>query len=189
MNYISSTDTARMIRKALAESFAGIKFSVKTSNYAGGSSIGIRWTDGPCPAMVEAVTSIFKGSYFDGSIDYQGSRYAMIDGQQTHFGADYINTRREDSPAAIERAIAQTRRFWGAEKTAAATVEAYQRGELYRVDLKGWHDMDGTLQSQISQRLYKHSFYLAPRKSKSAGRVIYLGNDGYSPVGALNVEG
>jgi hypothetical protein len=187
--YISCADTAKLIRQALKEAFHGVKFSVKSSTYSGGASISIRWTDGPSSAMVDAVAGTFQGAYFDGMTDYKGSTFAMIDGKQVKFGADYIHTNRDNSDAAIERAIAQTRRYWGEEKTTAATVAAYKSGELYRVDVKGWGDMHGTLQSQIAQALHKHSFYLAPKKSKTAGRVIYLGNDGYSQVGALSVEG
>lgn len=32
----------------------------------------------------------------------------------------------------------------------------------------------------------KRTAYLSPRKSRTAGKVIYLGNDGYSQTGALS---
>lgn len=188
MKYISVTDTAKMVRQALKEAFPGIKFSVKSSSYSGGASINVRWTDGPSSAMVEAVAGTFTGAYFDGSTDYKGSTYAMIDGEMVSFGADFIFCTREHSDAAIARAIAQVTRHWGAEKCEGLTVADYRSGALYRVDLKGWGDMHGSAQAQISAAAHKHSYMLAPRKSPTAGRVIYCGNDGYSDRGALAVE-
>ena len=51
--YISTTETAKIIRQELAKAFPGIKFSVKSKSYSGGSSIDVGWTDGPTPKMVE----------------------------------------------------------------------------------------------------------------------------------------
>lgn len=184
--YLSCAETAKMVRLALKESFLGIKFSVKSRTYSGGASIDVAWTDGPNAAMVERVAGTFTGAYFDGMTDYKGYTSALIDGEVVHFGADFIFCHRHDSDAAIERAIAQVRRFWGEERTAAANVADYKAGKLYGVDVKGWGDLHGSLQSQIAQAAAKHSYFLAPRKSKTAGRVIYLGNDGYSQVGALS---
>ena len=182
MKYLSCTETAKLIRQALKESFPGVKFSVKSSSYAGGASIGVRWTDGPSAAMVESVAKKFQGSYFDGMTDYKGSCYALVDGLMTSFGADYVTCSREHSDAAIERAIAQVQRQLG-DVAEAATVEAYRSGSLYRVQV--WNE---DLQALIRRAAYRHSFTLAPRKSKTAGRVIYAGNDGYSTVAALSVE-
>ena len=44
---VSLTDTAKLIRATLKAKFPGIKFSVRSSRYAGGSSIDVRWNDGP----------------------------------------------------------------------------------------------------------------------------------------------
>ena len=164
MKYISTTDTAKLIRAALKESFPGIKFSVKSDQYSGGSSIRVGWIDGPSAAMVEAVAKVFKGSYFDSSQDYKGSTYAIFDGLVTSFGPDYVFCSRENSTDAARRAAAQVARKYG------PSLADYDRSRL------------------ISEAMYRHSFYLAPRKSKTAGRVIYAGNDGYSQVGALSVE-
>jgi hypothetical protein len=37
--YLSCAETAKLVRAALKESFPGVKFSVKSSTYAGGASI------------------------------------------------------------------------------------------------------------------------------------------------------
>ncbi|WP_338423309.1 LPD29 domain-containing protein, partial [Xylella fastidiosa] len=45
--YLTCAETAKLVRKALKESFPDIKFSVKSSNYSGGASIRVSWIDGP----------------------------------------------------------------------------------------------------------------------------------------------
>jgi hypothetical protein len=185
MQYISTTDTAKLIRAALKESFPGVKFSVKSSSYSGGSSIRVSWTDGPSAAMVESVAGVFKGSYFDGQTDYKGNVYAIVDGKMTSFGPDYIFCERQHSDEAVARAIAQVGRKYGADAIEGATVADFRAGRLYNT---GRNFGTFGLQSLIHQAAGKHSYILAPRKSKTAGRVIYAGNDGCSQVGALAVE-
>ena len=90
MKYISTKDTAKIIRKALKESFPGVKFSVRSSVYSGGSSIDVAWTDGPCNALVEGITDLFNGSYFDGMTDYKGSKTHIYNGERIHWGPDFV---------------------------------------------------------------------------------------------------
>ena len=101
-DYISQTETNKLIRKVLRESFPGVKFSVRTR----GGSTNINWTDGPNANQVERLVSAFEGSYFDGMIDYQGSRFAMLDGREVRFMADFIFTNRHYSDD-VERMMAQ----------------------------------------------------------------------------------
>jgi len=54
--YIPVTDTAKLIRLVLKESFSSVKFSVKSSKYSGGASIDIHYTDGPAPELVDDVS-------------------------------------------------------------------------------------------------------------------------------------
>lgn len=193
MKYLSCADTAKLVRQALKESFPGIKFSVRTSTYSGGASIRVGWTDGPNAAQVEAVVSVFEGSYFDGMQDYKGSLRYLVDGVQTSFGADYIFCERANSDAAVQRAIDSVyRRLQGnfeGRGIAKPTVEQYRSGALCTVAIttNGW-DAYWNLGSWISRALVKASDRLAVAKSKTAGKVIFLGNDGYSQVGALQVE-
>lgn len=76
--YLSSVATAKLIRAALKRSFPGVKFSVRSSSYAGGASIDVSWTDGPTTRMVDAVTSQYRGGDFDGSIDMKISRSCWL---------------------------------------------------------------------------------------------------------------
>lgn len=133
--YISTTETARMIRQALKAKFPGFKFSVRSSKYAGGSSIRVSWTDGPTAALVDQVVQPFSGSAFDGMIDMKyslkswilpdgtvalaqspgtggqmgsdpGYDYPAPDGAElVSFGADFIFTERSISDEAMARAM------------------------------------------------------------------------------------
>jgi conjugative element/phage-associated large polyvalent protein len=69
--FIDTAEVAKMIRKHLKKNFAGVKFSVRISRYAGGSSINVNWTDGPTEAEVKKVTGPFQGNRFDGMIDLE----------------------------------------------------------------------------------------------------------------------
>jgi len=83
--YIDSADAAKLMRKNLAREFPGVKFSVKISRYAGGSSIRVGWTDGPTEAMVQKITAPFSGKGFDGMIDmeYFKNSWLCPDGRVT----------------------------------------------------------------------------------------------------------
>lgn len=93
---ISCTETAKILRQCLKEAFPDIKFGVKSSTYANGSSIQIRWERGPAKDQVEDVVGKFRAAYFDSSIDYKGSVYHLMDGQPVCFGADFIQLCHDD---------------------------------------------------------------------------------------------
>ncbi|HDR9169540.1 TPA: hypothetical protein QDB40_003537 [Burkholderia vietnamiensis] len=187
--YLSCADTAKLVRTSLKEAFPGVKFSVKSSVYSGGASIGVRWTDGPNDAQVEAVTNRYRGSYFDSSIDFQGSVHHMMTTPEgfraVRMGADYINTSRDFSDAAVQRAINTVyRRFMGnftQDGIACPTVEDYRTGWLWNVRLSGLHDWNGrSLAHDVNLALHKHSFVLKAETSKTAARYFVTHDDGYS---------
>jgi hypothetical protein len=107
--YIDAAQVAKMVRKALKESFPGVPFSVRTSKYSGGASIDIDYLDGPPIAAVEAVAKIYAGSYFDGSIDYKGAVYHLLDGKPVRFLANFVFVNRQLSAAALRKGIAAYR--------------------------------------------------------------------------------
>jgi len=80
--YLSCAETAKLIRKALKKSFPGVKFSVRSSVYAGGASIDVGWTDGPSSKAVESVAGAYAGGGFDGMIDmaFSTDSWLMPDG-------------------------------------------------------------------------------------------------------------
>jgi hypothetical protein len=172
--YLSCADTAKLIRQSLKEAFPKIKFAVRSSTYSGGASINVSWIDGPNEPQVKAVAGTFSGAYFDGMTDFKGSTYAMIDGQQVRFGADFVFCNRRHSRALCEK-IALRSHYAG--------VEVKGSDELgYWLDSR-----DESAVFWLRQSLHKHSDRLKVEKSRTAGKVIYLGNDGYSDVKALNV--
>lgn len=101
--YIKAADTAKLVRKALAEAFPGFKFSIRSKSYSMGASINVSWTDGPTGAEVEAITGAFTGATFDGMTDYKGGKVHSFNGESVHFGADFIFCRRDLSPGFLEK--------------------------------------------------------------------------------------
>lgn len=81
-DYLSCAETAKLVRAALKKNFPGVKFSVRSDNYAGGASIDVRWLDGPYKGAVEKVAKSFTGGGFDGMIDmkYNTTAWLLPDG-------------------------------------------------------------------------------------------------------------
>ena len=84
--YISPIETAKLVRKALKREFPSTKFSVRTDQYSGGSSIRVNWADGPTQSSVTAVAKAYQGGGFDGMIDmqYRSEHWLMPDGTVFH---------------------------------------------------------------------------------------------------------
>lgn len=157
--YVGSTDTAKLIRLALKAKFPVTKFSVVTDKYSGGSSIRIRWTDGPTAKLVDAIVKPFAGSGFDGMTDYKYSvgAWLMPDGTaeirsiEAHYGtdgdvleatkdgaipvrfcADFVFTERDYSVEALERTAKAYAAKWG-----DPLAEAIRRGAI-RIEPDGF---------------------------------------------------
>jgi hypothetical protein len=75
---ISVTATAKLLRVALKRAFPRISFSVRSKSYAGGASIDVCWTDGPCHAAVEKLTAAYNGAQFDGMIDLKTTHTSWL---------------------------------------------------------------------------------------------------------------
>lgn len=67
--WISRTDTAKLIRHELRETFPDHKFLVRCETYSMGGCVHVFWTDGPTDKAVKAVVDKFGSSDFDGMID------------------------------------------------------------------------------------------------------------------------
>lgn len=193
MKHLTCAQTAAIVRKALKEAFPGVKFSVKSKTYSMGASMSVAWTDGPNIAQVEAVTNRFEGSYFDGMQDYKGSRYHMMDGEQITFGADSIHTWRDYSDTFVSRAIDRVfARYEGnfkRDNIAKPTVEAFNNGDLYRVQLSGLHHHGNqSVQHEIRQALTKHSDRMKVEHSPTAAKVFQTHTDGHGQSGFEAVQ-
>lgn len=71
--YLRTAEVAKLIRAQLKAAFSGVKFSVRSESFSGGSAIRVRWMDGPAEKAVEAVARAYEGARFDGMIDYAWS--------------------------------------------------------------------------------------------------------------------
>lgn len=92
MRYISATETAKLLRDALRKRFPELPlrfFSVKTDTRAGGASIEVAWVDGPSEREVKPILLLFSGAAIDGA-----SRTKHYEGEEVHFGAEYVVARR-----------------------------------------------------------------------------------------------
>lgn len=67
--YFGVVETAKLIRQSLKAAFPGVKFSVKSESYSGGSSVNVHWVDGPSQKAVEEVVGAYQSGRFDGMID------------------------------------------------------------------------------------------------------------------------
>jgi len=105
--YLTCSDTAKLIRKALKREFPGVKFGVRSKTYSGGASIDVKWTDGPTPERVEDVAKRYQGATFDPMIDLKSYVPGQLsyqddparDGEAVHFGADFVFCERSFSEA------------------------------------------------------------------------------------------
>jgi hypothetical protein len=181
--YLTCARTAKFVRQALKESFPGAKFYVNSHTYSGGASIRVRWVDGPSTMQVKKITARFAGSYFDGSIDYQGRNFHSMDGRPVLFGANFVFTDREYSDAAISIARRQVMRDLMEEEflDMPGGVAAFKSGHLYNVpvgDGAGW-DMHWNLQSQVNMLLAERSDRSNIHPSPTLSRVQFTGDDGY----------
>lgn len=68
---LNSKSCAALIRRMLKDKFPGIKFSVRHSTYAGGSSVDVRYTNGPAYRLVDDLLNPLRGKGFDGMTDCQ----------------------------------------------------------------------------------------------------------------------
>ena len=189
MKYISVVDTAKLVRASLKESFAGVKFSVTSDSYAGGASINIKYKDGPTESQVKAVISNFEGSYFDGSIDYQGSCYANLNGEEVRFGADFIFVNRKYSVEFLTKMANQVAVKYAVEE-AFEIVDSVYSGAYVKGCNQVYLQSNRYFASQVATEASEVSF-CETKSSKTASTVYSMGDDGYGQgcVGKLAVLG
>lgn len=108
--YEDATETAKKIKKELKKAFPKIKFSVTSNKYAGGSSVYVKWIDGPMDEEVKSITNKFKGASVDitdmkvsKSYEYEGKFYN---------GADFVNTSRKLSAEYKAKIVAHAKTIY-----------------------------------------------------------------------------
>lgn len=181
--YLTCAETAKLVRAALKESFPGVKFSVKSSTYAGGASINVSYIDGPTAAQVEAVAKVFQGAYFDGMTDYKGSNYNNLDGQPVRFGADFVFVSRRFTAPILTSVVVDTCNYYGFDNEILIDSGNQYFGAFVKSvgpnadsEARGFSTFD--IERIIRQRAGEYSMDdVAP--SATLARVAFQGDDGY----------
>jgi len=115
--YISITDTAKILRGELKRAFPAVKFSVRCNQYSMGCHLSIRWTDGPNEDSVRAIADRRYGTGFDGMTDSTTYHDSELDGRPVHFAGSRphcdreISTEYEAKCAAAWEALSEIERF------------------------------------------------------------------------------
>ncbi len=122
--YLTTAETAKLLRQELKRRFPATKFSVRSHVYAGGSSIDVGWTDGPTEQRVKSITAHYEGADFDGMIDLKTYRSAVPhDGELVKMGADFIFTKRRLSAGFLTRVVAEVGKHYHVSNLPAVTAE------------------------------------------------------------------
>jgi len=162
---ISTTDTAKMIRKTLKNSFSSTKFSVRSHSYSGGSSIDISWVDGPMEKEVDAIAKFYQGASFDGMIDLKSYHNSLIllEGDEmpteVHFAADFVFTSRQISNEYKAQLIAKFEEISGKKYE---ENESYDLAETNLYEIGTWGGMPRMYGCQIINRMT----YIIPAQEK-----------------------
>jgi hypothetical protein len=71
-----SAQCAQHIRQDLKVKFPGVKFEIKSSNFANGNSVNVNWIDGPSSIEVEQLISKYEQGFFNSMTDiYENSNF------------------------------------------------------------------------------------------------------------------
>lgn len=110
---LTCAETAKLVRKALAQAFPGCKFTVRSKTYSGGASIHVEWIDGPTTPQVETITRQYSGATFDALIDLKEYHTSTLAGETVHYGADHVFCQRQYSPAFLQLVADRVAATWG----------------------------------------------------------------------------
>ena len=136
---------AKNMRIQLKAAFPGVKFSVTSESYSGGSSINVSWTDGPLRADVEAIVDQYAYGSFNGMEDlyeYAGDLWPEAFG-----GAKYVFANRDYSDEVIQEAI-------DALELVDFTVAQYNNGSGWRYQLPCGRDYAQVIRNYVGEREY-----------------------------------
>jgi hypothetical protein len=112
VRYLSTKETAVLVRQALKAAFPGTKFSVRMGTGTGSAWLSVSWTDGPLDADVTTLVDRYAGSVWnlngDDSYVQNPNTLMLFEGQElpeeVHFVVSGINTHRNMSEDA-EKAV------------------------------------------------------------------------------------
>jgi hypothetical protein len=151
---------AKNIRAELKRAFPAVAFSIRSRRFSMGNAIDVRWTDGPTSEQVDAIIGKYSAGTFDGMTDcYNYERSAWT---QAFGDAKFVHAHRDHSPRAIAAAIRTVFARYEANLRGIelATVEAFQRGELWNVRVPF---LNTELQGLISQEAHRRTWAIAQK--------------------------
>lgn len=104
--YISTKETAKLVRQALKSAFPGVKFSVRMSTGTASAWMNVSYSDGPREEDVRAITARYEGRTFNSMTDgYDDAGTALVafEGEElpreVRYSCDGINTHRDYTAA------------------------------------------------------------------------------------------
>lgn len=124
--WLAPKDVAKVARRELKKAFKGTKFTVRTDLYAGGSSIRVRWSDGPTVDEVNEIVGWMHGGNFDGMTDSMSYHDSVLFGEKVHFGNTFIFTNRDVSENLFRYAVARVAADWGPDV------------DKFKIDVSDW---------------------------------------------------
>ena len=169
--YISVTETAKLIRASLKENFKGIKFSVRSSSYAGGASISVTWIDGPCEPDVARIVKAFEGASFDSMTDSTSYHTSELNGEKVHFGSDYVMTQRRLSSTFVEAIVKQFCAYHGIPMLRISGSENDAWVDTNKLDYSTEHWLSDLLRNTDAKNM--HRAYQAEEESKARQQTEY----------------
>ena len=105
--YISTKETAAMLRKDLTKAWPGVKFSVRMGTGTGSAWLSVTYIDGPTYSDLALFCGNYEGRSFNGmtdGYDSKGTLLLVTSGDElpaeVAFMCDGINSHRNYSPAA-----------------------------------------------------------------------------------------
>lgn len=110
---VSAAELAQHARALLKATFPGVKFSVRSSVFSGGSAVRVSWTDGPRARDVDKLIDPLSGRGFDGMTDSTSFHDVTLPSGEVVRNSTFTSTRRETSPALEARMAAVFERATG----------------------------------------------------------------------------
>lgn len=165
---IDATEAAKIARQILRDTFPGVKFSVNTDKYSGGSSIRVRWTDGPTEAEAQAAIGQIEGRGFDGMTDSSYLR-PPFEWKGERLQAYCFLFCNRDHSADLLRAVAPD----VCDRYGLAVPEIHEtesgQGYIDHGDDKPINSGRGWLASEINWQAHQRSAYVRPESPAPKG--------------------
>lgn len=142
VKYLSTKETAVLLRQALKAAFKGTKFSVRMGTGTGSSWVSVNWTDGPTDLDVTSIVETYAGKNWninnDDSYTEKDSVLVCLDGKElpelVRFGIAGINTHRDMSDIAVEAITQDIKEALGGTELLAKNLDFLEVNGAYIKD-------------------------------------------------------